>query len=354
MLNLNTAKEALDKVIQKSRVHLYKPIQVAEILFRDRVFQDISLEEKETYRNPSKKWRDEICKIFLGRISTSSQKYQDDVFNNHATPPKVLAELGRENKNKGGIVESYIYRHFFTKYAQLTAALNYCLQAKPETFELSVFLDSFREQSGLKRSIDKIYEIVTYSLFSVLVDVLDAKVTLSIDRDKLDILKEFEEFAKLVLGIDSSNPSCVQPANLYRVGVTNAADRGLDMWANFGPAIQVKHLSLDEELADDIIETVAADRIIIVCKSSEEKLLLSVTNQLGLRNRIQGIITEDNLNSWYEKALTGSYSHLTRDKILKNLTLEIKAEFPAADKATQESFFNERGYTGISDSFWEI
>ena len=32
----------------------------------------------------------------------------------------------------------------------------------------------------------------------------------------------------------------------------NAADRGLDMWANFGPAIQVKHLTLDESAVREI------------------------------------------------------------------------------------------------------
>lgn len=37
------AKNALDMVIQKSRVHLYKPIQIAEILYRDRTVGDIDL-----------------------------------------------------------------------------------------------------------------------------------------------------------------------------------------------------------------------------------------------------------------------------------------------------------------------
>ena len=36
-MNIQTAKQSLDKVIAKARVHLYKPIQVAEILYRDGV-----------------------------------------------------------------------------------------------------------------------------------------------------------------------------------------------------------------------------------------------------------------------------------------------------------------------------
>ena len=64
-MELSEAKIALDKVIKKARVHLYKPIQIAEILYRDRVVKDIKLSELETYRAKSKKWRDLICIPFL-------------------------------------------------------------------------------------------------------------------------------------------------------------------------------------------------------------------------------------------------------------------------------------------------
>ena len=58
-LELQNAKNALDSVIKKSRVHLYKPIQIAEILYRDRVYKDIDINDKESYRTKSKKWRDD-------------------------------------------------------------------------------------------------------------------------------------------------------------------------------------------------------------------------------------------------------------------------------------------------------
>ena len=81
MPNRNEAKEALDAVIRKSRVHLYKPIQIAEILYRDRTRQDINLLNLEDYRTKSKKWRDDVCRVLLGRVCTSSAKFQDDLFN---------------------------------------------------------------------------------------------------------------------------------------------------------------------------------------------------------------------------------------------------------------------------------
>ena len=55
------AKQALDKIISKGRLHLYKPIQIAEILYRDRTEGDINLSDLDTYRNASKRWR---CNMF--------------------------------------------------------------------------------------------------------------------------------------------------------------------------------------------------------------------------------------------------------------------------------------------------
>lgn len=66
MVTLEQAMQALDAVIDKGRVHLYKPIQVAEILYHDRVFKDIDLAKLEDYRSQSKKWRDEVTLPLLG------------------------------------------------------------------------------------------------------------------------------------------------------------------------------------------------------------------------------------------------------------------------------------------------
>src|SRR3990167_5606189 len=92
--NNNLSKKALDLVIRKSRVHLYKPIQIAEIL----------------YHNISKRWRDEVSLLLVGRRSTSSQKYQDNVFEANAMPPELLVKLGEINKKSKGVVEAYIYK----------------------------------------------------------------------------------------------------------------------------------------------------------------------------------------------------------------------------------------------------
>ena len=321
MPNKIEAKAALDALIKKSRIHLYKPIQIAEILYRVRVYGDINPLNLEDYRTKSKRWRDEICRPLLGRVCTSSARFQDDLFNDNAVPPIIINELSKENNRTGGAVESYIYRRFTSKHDQLSEALSYCLNADKNTFNVKHFIDSFWNEPGLKRSLDKIYEIIVYALFSTLVEVLNLKVEVSVDESHLDILNEFEDFSKKVMCLDFSNPKHISEARVYRVGVTNAADRGLDMYSNWGPAIQIKHLCLDVSLAENIVNSVSSYRIVIVCKDAEKDIILSLLTQIGWRGRIQSIITESALVNWYKKALQGKFScgflsHLTMESLV--------------------------------------
>lgn len=339
------AMDALDTVIKKSRVHLYKPIQIAEILYRDRVFGDIDLTNLETYRSRSKSWRDDISIRLLGRICNSSSKFQDDLFN--AITPTQIAELGAYNRAHNGAVEAYVYKRFMTKHSQLGDALNYCLNANKDTFQVKTFIDSFWNEPGLKRSLDKIYEIVVYSLFSTLVDTLGLSVEISVNKDKIDILGEFEDFTSKVMRLDYSALSCVQDARVYRVGVTNAADRGLDMYTNWGSAIQIKHLSLDVGLAEDIVNSVSSDKIVIVCKDAEKDVLVSVLTQIGWRSRIQSIVTEADLVKWYEKALRGKFSDEMGNKLISSLCEEIAEEFPSVNSLPE--VLSSRHYENIID-----
>lgn len=345
------AKEALDNLIKKSRIHLYKPIQIAEILYRDRVINDIDLLNKETYRNASKRWRDDITIDLLGRKCSSSTRYQDNLFDENAMPPNILAILGQENRDKGGAVEAYIYRMFSNKHSQLEDALNYCLESTKETFYVKRFIDSFWKEPGLKRSLDKIYEIIVYSLFSALVETMNLKVEVSVDEEQLDLLKEFTDFADMVMCLNAEQLTYIQDARIYRVGVTNAADRGLDMYSNWGPAIQIKHLNLDIELAENIVTSISSDRIVIVCRDADKKVILSLLNQIGWGSRIQSIITENNLIDWYEKALRGPHSELIGNKLILTLCEEIAKEFPSVDYSPQ--ILKNRGYDCISNDFWK-
>lgn len=160
---------------------------------------------------------------------------------------------------------------------------------------------------------------MVYALFSTLVDALNLQVEISMDESNFNILAEFSDFAKMVMCLDFSNPSYIQDAKVYRVGVTNAADRGLDMYSNWGPAIQIKHLSLDVELAKNIVESISSDKVVIVCKDAERDVIVSLLTQIGWRNHIQSIVTESNLICWYEKALRGKYAEQIGDELIIRL-----------------------------------
>ncbi|WP_129661729.1 MULTISPECIES: HaeII family restriction endonuclease [Bacteroidaceae] len=350
MITVEEAKRALDIVIEKGRVHLYKPIQVAEILYRDRVFKDIDLSNLEDYRTQSKKWRDAVTIPLVGRKCTSSARFQDDLFNANATPPSVLAVLGKENRRTNGAVEAYIYNQFTNKHIQLSNALDYCLNASIENFYVKRFIDSFWNEAGLKRSLDKVYEIIVYALFSTLVEALNLEVEITVKEEAYPLLKEFEDFSQKVMCLDSSSPQHIQEAKIYRVGVTNAADRGLDMYSNWGPAIQIKHLSLDITLAENIVNSVSSDKIVIVCKDAEKDIIISLLSQIGWRSHIQSIVTENDLINWYEKALRGKYSAILGEKLLYCLAQEIAEEFPSVD--TTPEIIKSRHYEVIKDDVW--
>ena len=345
-MDILIAKDDLDTVIKKARALMYKPIQIAETLRRDRTEGDIDLEDLDTYRTISKRWRDNVCLKILGRTSTSSARYQDNVFDANATPPHILTILGEANRKHKGAVEAYIYDAFRKRHAQIAKGLDSLSESDITDFNLKNFIALFRRDAGLARSVDKIFEIIVYALFSTLLEALDVQIGVKINNIENTILQEFSDFTEKVLGLSEGTPEMYQEPKVYRVGVTNAADRGLDMWANFGVVIQIKHVSLKTKIVDDITSNITADRIIIVCKACEKDVLVSVLQQFGSSSRIQSVIIEDELEVWYEKALRGQSAELVGDKVLQRLKDEYIVEFPWTTEFPK--FFTERGYDQLS------
>lgn len=351
--NNNLSKKALDLVIRKSRVHLYKPIQIAEILYHNRIERGLDLSDLQSYRNVSKRWRDEVSLLLVGRRSTSSQKYQDNIFEANAMPPELLAKLGEINKKSKGVVETYIYKALEARLSSVREVEDYIRKSTPDTFDLKKLVSIFQTTPGLRRSVDKMYEILVYALFSTIVRALKAQVTLEIGNKDKEILKDFERFIKMVLGIDAKQTRLVSPAALYRVGVTNASDRGLDIWANFGPAIQVKHLTLTPELMEDIADDITSDRIVIVCIDTERESIEALLKQVGWSERIQGVITINDLDDWYKLCLSKKYRANLGAKLLQDVGREFAAEFPSSKKIAP--FMAKRGYDKIvMPSDWQI
>jgi len=337
------AKIRLDTLIRKSRADLYKPIAVAEILYRHRL-ENLDVLSINNYRRKSYEWMREVIWKLHRKMTSLNSRYWDQLFDKEVLPPERIAELASFNSQNGGVVEVYIYAHVQEKYRAFSE-LRQTLEHLPlETFSLDTFLDFFEDNAKFRGSIDKAYEISVYALFNSVVEELEATVTLSIDKAKKSIIQEFEDFTRLVLGIDTNHFSIEKPARLFRVGTANANDAGLDMWANFGPAVQVKHLSLNPQDALGICNAVRADQVIVVCKTCEAEQIQHIFEQLGIDEKLRGIITKSDLKRWYEKCFQLQYRETLGRKTLLAIVDEMKLEFPLAISESFELFYDERNY----------
>lgn len=341
------AKNKLDRLIEKGKHRLYKPMQIAEILYRHRTQGDIDLLDLESYRRISNRWKAEISLRLLGRKPSLNSRYEDQLFDEEVIPPRILSELGKVNtaSETYGIVEVYIYNKIGGSQFLLATMTKRLAHIEPTDFDLRDFIKYFEEDPRLVRSMDKVYEIVVYALFDTITKHLQATVSLSVNKKRLDILRDFEKFAKIVLGVDTNNLTISEPARLFRLGVTNAADARIDMWANFGPVIQVKHITLSPTAASNIASEVMAEKIVVVCKIAEKKVIDSIMRQLGLGDKIRGFITEKDLIEWYGSCMSEKYSITIGKDVIAALLKEFRIEFPLTESEVMEKFFVERKYS---------
>lgn len=356
MPSVEEAKDRLDHIINIARVQWYKPIQIAEVLHKSRIgTPNLNTASLETYRIKSRRWRDEVCSKFLQKQkagSTSSSRYQDNVWEANAMTPDLLAILDQENKKLDGAIEKYIYLKFQATQEAVAGIITIVNTANPHTFDVSSLFQAFQSQA-VRRSIDKVYEVVVFSLMETVVVELNAQVTVSVPENKSTMLTEFSDLSNILLGLSDGRHEYTMPAHVYRVGITNAADRGLDMWANFGPIIQVKHMSLNPKLARDIVDQVESDNIIVVCTVVEKETIETVIKQTSWMRRVRDIVTQEKLAEWYTRCLRGKHSASLAQNLLDRLSTELKREFSQA--AGVVDFIKERNYMKIpSPVLWSV
>lgn len=341
------AKLRLDKLIRKTRDVFYKPIAVAEILFRHRT-EGLDLTRLDNYRRASDRWSKDIARRLWGFATTSNSRYWDQMFDASHMPPDVLTALGDLNTRARarGMVETYVYAHLNDKLQGLRTILDWLRKQSPHSFSLSELITKFVSDDRYTQSVDKLYEVVVYALFEVVTSRLDAKISLTINPSSI-VLRTFDDFAIMVLGVSAGCPKVEQPAKLYRVGKANASDGGLDMWANFGPAVQVKHISLTMTHCSEICEKIYADKIIIVCKDTDADVIAAVLGQVGLGERVRGVIPESLLCQWYQKACTLPEDPRLGHDLLDVLAREMSHEFSTSQDEVLDrmaEFASQRGY----------
>ena len=128
------------------------------------------------------------------------------------------------------------------------------------------------------------------------------------------------------------------------------------MWANFGPAVQVKHVSLTMDGCGDICEKIYADKIIIVCKDAAAEVVSAVLTQVGLGERIRGVIPESLLCDWFHKACNMPNDPQMGRDLLHVLVREMGHEFStsqddALDRMTEFTTRRKYDYRNLPDGW---
>jgi type II restriction enzyme len=128
---------------------------------------------------------------------------------------------------------------------------------------------------------------------------------------------------------------------LNRVGVANAADRGIDIISNFGPIIQVKHVDLTEELVIDICAGLPNSQVVIVGRNIETEVVSSIDENRP--NNLLGIYSLSDINQWYESVRDSiEISNSQKEQLMDILHDSMIAEFPHLGQ--MGLFCTERGY----------
>lgn len=347
------AKERLDRLIANARSQGLMPITIAETLFHVRA-GTARLSAADSVRKNSYHWCAAMNQRLFKKGLSLNRSYWDKLFTDHM-PRKALAALDSENRTRDGIAEAYVYARLRQTVESLQPIRAMVVGGRGGVFSLAAFLNAFENDPKLRRSVDKAYEIVVHALFNAVATRVQAQVTVSVTMRDPSVLADFQDFCEMLLGVNADNPSVTVPAKLYRVGGANSRDGGVDLWANFGPAIQVKHVTLDETKAQPIADAISADQMVIVCDKMERASIEAVMKQVGLASRVRGFITKADLTRWYDLALNARHVKDMAGPLFGALLAEFDDEFSLADPAAINAVMGERGYDRLAlAEMWAI
>ncbi len=308
-------------MLRKSKAEWYKPIQVAELLNRLRTGQApaVNVYDLDSYRNLSKQWRNDVCIRLFGKTSTSSQRYQDDIW--QALQPPVLATLDDQNRPDGR-VESYIYRRYAASQESLVTALNYVLEPGERSFSLKELFDRFASNTSTRKSQDRLLECVVTCLFSSVLQVANASVTVDL-APSATLPGEVRDLAVRLVGYSGGTSAMNSDAKVMRGVATNSADGGIDAFTNYGLIIQVKNTQLKPAQVRKIVSELAPSRVVVVCGGISGRF-----NGEPLPENLVACVTKQELSNCFASfAVLGGEAYRV---LLESLRFELKKEFPVA------------------------
>lgn len=319
------ALEKLDHIIQLSRVEMYKPIQIAEILREFTLNKSINPAKLETYRSLSRDLRNKVTLELIGKVSTSSMRFQDDLWNSSAMPPDALTVLASANSKSK--VEEYIYQCVYSKSAQMIE-IRKVLDNVKVLLEIENIFSLF-EAPGLRSSADRLFEVFALAVLQTQIENSDFTFTLSGTSNSINGVA-----GKKLISIAERQGNDLE---LAKMGHTNAADAGLDIWTNFGVVVSVKNSYLDENLFQKVLSDTPVGLLVVICDtvaSSVERTLMKLSN-----NRAVVLITRKELLKDAELLLLSSDQAMF---FVNKLIFFYDKEFPLA--VTLEAFMKKRNY----------
>ncbi len=325
-MKISEAKAKLDRVIKLSRIEMYKPIQIAELLREFKNNPSLNPLDLESYRNVSKDLRNKATLQLFGKISTSSMRFQDDLWSQSAVPPAALESLSKANFNSS-MVEEYIYQHVYSKNSRLIRIRKF-LDDMDSVEKIENLFDAF-DSPGLRTSADRLYEVFVLSVLQTNLEVSNFEI--QIIGEPSDITGKATR--KMIEASQRDN----RRLTLAKLGHTNAADAGLDIWSNFGVVISVKNYNLDVELFKAVLDDTPIGTLVIVCETVAPILLKNYEDysngrdvffitQKDLLSDLGGVMADQELSQKFRQRFISFYD----------------SEFPLT--STLEIFMRQRGY----------
>jgi type II restriction enzyme len=241
-----------------------------------------------------------------------------------------MVALGKENGTEG-LVEAYIYSFITGKNKEIAAARSKVARLKSVN-EVEDLLSDFNAPT-LTSSADRLFEILATAVFKT--ELNQTAYTISIDRPRGTARGlSVDNLVDLV----AANP---MPLVVDRLGHTNAADAGLDIWTNFGVAVNVKRRVLTSQLFQQIVKDTPIGSLHIVCLDID-KTAMTQLKKLKSSGLNVSITTKDDLLGSVKTLLNKPVS---ANQFVTTLVDSFDKEFPMA--RTLNDFATSRGYSKI-------
>ena len=344
MDNKAEALRRLDKLIDKGHVQFFKPIIVAEMLHASRM-QGADLSDRKRIKAIGSERMKIIALRLYYRHVDLNYGYIGGIFDDDKLTPPMLLALASINKADGEI-ERRIYTAMQGRWSAYRPFFLRWSRPNPQTFSIGDFIAGFDKLDKIGNVKGKLYEIVVYALFQCVIDFLNARVTFAVDPKRAPLLDRLESFAEVVLGLESNEITLTQKARVFRAGRAHASDSGIDMWANFGPVVQVKHQSsgsMNISTAEKVAGPVRCDRLVLICRRKTKKDAEEFRDLMEAKSYVR-IIDEERVVSWYDEVFTNGEFADVRVPIATTISAELAGEFPIPSEDKLRTFFAERDY----------